>query len=106
MIGAYRAGPIEMWIALALAKTCVGHSRKSGDRENVIPEFMQRDATPARLAAALRDVLEDTPQRRRQLEAFSRLDAIMATGGQRERASADIVARDAAESADIGLGFS
>jgi lipid-A-disaccharide synthase len=30
----------------------------------------------------LRDVLEDTPHRRRQLEAFSRLDAIMATGGQ------------------------
>jgi lipid-A-disaccharide synthase len=82
MIGAYRAGPIEMWIALALAKTSSVILANLVIGENVIPEFMQRDATPEKLAPALRDVLDDTPQRRRQLEAFSRLDAIMATGGK------------------------
>jgi lipid-A-disaccharide synthase len=82
MIGAYRAGPIEMWIALTLARTASVILANLVIGENVVPEFMQADATPEKLAPALRDVLEDTPQRRRQLEAFSRLDAIMATGGQ------------------------
>jgi lipid-A-disaccharide synthase len=82
MIGAYRAGPIEMWIALTLARTPSVILANLVIGENVVPEFMQRDATPGKLAAALRDVLEDTPQRRRQLQAFSRLDAIMATGSQ------------------------
>ena len=71
-----------MWIALALAKTSSVILANLVIGENVVPEFMQRDAAPEKLAAALRDVLEDTPQRHRQLEAFSRLDAIMATGSQ------------------------
>jgi lipid-A-disaccharide synthase len=92
MVGAYRAGPIEMWIALTLARTSSVILANLVVGENVVPEFMQRDATPEKLAPALRDVLEDTPQRRRQLEAFSRLDAIMATGGKPPSAqAADIV---------------
>ena len=38
--------------------------------ENVIPEFLQWDCTPERLADALLPLLSDTPQRRRQLDAF------------------------------------
>ena len=48
--------------------------------ENVVPEFLQRDATPERLAAALLPLLCDTPERRRQIEAFARLDSIMEIG--------------------------
>jgi lipid-A-disaccharide synthase len=48
--------------------------------ENVVPEFLQRDATPERLAAALTPLLSDTPERRRQTTAFARLDAIMEIG--------------------------
>ena len=80
MIGAYRAGPIEMWIALTLAKTPSVILANLVIGENVIPEFMQADATPGKLAAALRDVLDDTPARHRQLKAFARLDTIMAAG--------------------------
>ena len=92
MIGAYKAGPVEMWIALhaisvpsvILANLVIG--------ESVIPEFIQRDCTPEKLAPALRDVLEDTPLRRRQVDAFARLDAIMSTGNQTSSArAADIV---------------
>ena len=50
--------------------------------ENVVPEFLQEDCTPEKLSQALREVLGDTPLRRRQLEAFARLDAIMSTGDQ------------------------
>ncbi len=82
MIAAYRAGAVEAWIAqrvirvssVILANLVIG--------ENVIPEFLQKDCVPDRLAAGLREVLDDTPLRRRQIEAFARLDAIMATDDQ------------------------
>jgi lipid-A-disaccharide synthase len=48
--------------------------------ENVIPEFLQRNCTPQRLADALIPLISDTPQRLRQTEAFRRLDQIMAFG--------------------------
>jgi lipid-A-disaccharide synthase len=60
--------------------------------ENVVPEFLQEDCTPAKLASALRDILSDSPLRRRQIEAFAGLDAIMSTGGEPPSArAADIV---------------
>lgn len=46
--------------------------------ENVVPEFLQRDCTPEVLARALLPLLSDTPERARQVEAFGRLDRIMA----------------------------
>jgi len=48
--------------------------------ENVIPEYLQRDCTPDNLAAALLPLLSETPERKRQVEAFRRLDAVMAIG--------------------------
>jgi lipid-A-disaccharide synthase len=48
--------------------------------ENVVPEFLQRDCTPDKLAAALLPLLADTPQRHRQIEAFARLDGLMGIG--------------------------
>jgi lipid-A-disaccharide synthase len=82
MIAAYKAGAVEAWIAqrvirvssVILANLVIG--------ENVIPEFLQKDCVPDRLAAGLREVMGDTPLRRRQLEAFAGLDAIMATDNQ------------------------
>ena len=58
--------------------------------ENAVPEFLQRDCTAAKLAQALLPLLSDTPQRRRQIEAFARLDALMAIGegSPSERAAA------------------
>ena len=48
--------------------------------DNVVPEFLQEDCTPEKLAGALGDLIGDTPQRWRQLEAFAQLDVIMSTG--------------------------
>jgi lipid-A-disaccharide synthase len=48
--------------------------------ENVVPEFLQRNCTPDALAAALIPLLSETPERRAQVEAFKRLDALMQTG--------------------------
>ncbi len=48
--------------------------------ENVVPEFLARDCTAEALAGAVLPLLGDTPERRRQIEAFGRLDAIMEIG--------------------------
>jgi lipid-A-disaccharide synthase len=48
--------------------------------ENVVPEFLQRDCTPDKLSKALLPLLSDTPERRRQVEAFKRLDDLMEIG--------------------------
>jgi lipid-A-disaccharide synthase len=50
--------------------------------ENVVPEFLQRDCTPERLAEALAPLLDEGPARARQLAAFARLDQIFATDGE------------------------
>jgi lipid-A-disaccharide synthase len=49
--------------------------------EWAIPEFVQRQCTAENLAAALTDILGDTPARARQITAFKRLDAIMDVSG-------------------------
>ena len=49
-------------------------------RENVVPEFLQFDCTPENLSRALVNLLGDTPERRRQVDSFMRLDDIMQIG--------------------------
>jgi lipid-A-disaccharide synthase len=92
MVTAYRTGAVEAWILLRainlqsviLANLVVG--------ENVVPEFLQQDCTPEKLSQALREVLGDSPARRRQVEAFAKIDAIMSTGNQSPSVrAADIV---------------
>jgi lipid-A-disaccharide synthase len=79
-VGAYRITFLEEIIARAvrikqrvpsviLANLVLG--------ENVVPELLQHDCTPERLAEALAPLLSDTPEWRRQVDAFARLDDIM-----------------------------
>jgi lipid-A-disaccharide synthase len=49
--------------------------------ENVVPEFLQSECTAANLAYALSVMLGDSSERRRQEQAFRRLDSILGTGG-------------------------
>jgi lipid-A-disaccharide synthase len=82
MVTAYRVGAVEAWImrraikvnSVILANLVVG--------ENVVPEFLQQDCTSKKLLPALREILSDTPARRRQVEAFAKIDTIMSTGHQ------------------------
>jgi lipid-A-disaccharide synthase len=82
MVTAYRTGAVEAWIlirainvkSVILANLVVG--------ENVVPEFLQQDCTPENLSRSLREILTDTPLRRRQVEAFATIGNIMSTGDQ------------------------
>jgi lipid-A-disaccharide synthase len=49
--------------------------------ENVVPEFLQRDCTVENLSSALVKILDDnSPERRRQTDAFARLNELMQIG--------------------------
>jgi lipid-A-disaccharide synthase len=74
--------------------------------EEIIPEFLQRDCTPDKLANALVPLLADSDERRRQLEAFRQLDGIMAvsTAAPSSQAAAivlDVAARGRRDPAGI-----
>jgi lipid-A-disaccharide synthase len=92
MVAAYKVSRLEFEVgkrlirvpSFILANLVVG--------QNVVPEFIQHFCTPEALADALVPLLADTPQRRRQVEAFAKLDAIMEIGSRAPAArAADIV---------------
>jgi lipid-A-disaccharide synthase len=64
--------------------------------ENVIPELLQRDCTPGKLADALVPLLGDTAARQHQIEAFERLDSIMGVGSAAPSSKAAAIVLDLA----------
>jgi lipid-A-disaccharide synthase len=92
MVTAYRTGSAEAWILLRAIKvnSVILANLVIGD--NVIPEFLQQDCTPEKLAHALREVLGDSAMRQKQIEAFAKIDQIMSTGNAPPSArAADVV---------------
>jgi len=91
---AYKVSMVEELIARALVKVKMVGLVNIILGEKIMPELLQRQATPKNLADALVEIVGDTPQRRRQCEAFVRLDAIMEVGGSApsERAAAIVIA--------------
>jgi lipid-A-disaccharide synthase len=99
MVAAYRLHFIEAVVARAirlrarlpsviLANLVVG--------ENVVPELLQEDCTPEKLADALGAVVGDTQARQRQLAGFQRLDQIMKIGEAAPSATAAHLVLEAA----------
>ncbi len=80
MIAAYKVSLIEEPAARLLINVPSVILANLTLGENIVPEFLQRDCTAERLAAAVLPLLADTPERRRQIEAFATLDAIMEVG--------------------------
>jgi lipid-A-disaccharide synthase len=81
MVVAYRVSkPEEVLKYLIKAPSIVLTNLVLG--ENVIPERVQWDCTPESLASTLLPLLHDTPERRRQLDAFRRLDEMMRIGDE------------------------
>jgi lipid-A-disaccharide synthase len=79
--GAYLVSPIEEIVARLLGlhrrlTTVILANLVLG--ENVVPEFLQRDCTAEKLADALTPLVQlDSPERARQVAAFSRIDGLM-----------------------------
>jgi lipid-A-disaccharide synthase len=88
MVAAYKVSPIEAIVGSILihAPSAILANLVLGT--NVVPEFLQHDCSADKLAAALVPLLHDTPDRRKQIEAFSRLDDIMEIGKKKPSADA------------------
>jgi lipid-A-disaccharide synthase len=81
MVVAYRVSKIEEVLKyLIKAPSIVLTNLVLG--ENVIPELIQWDCTPEKLAETLLPLLSDTPERQRQIDAFGKLDTLMKTGDE------------------------
>jgi lipid-A-disaccharide synthase len=92
MVAAYRTGSIEAWILLRIINVSSVILANLVIGENVVPEFLQQDCTPEVLSQKLREVLADSELRRKQVEAFAKIDEIMSTGNLPPSArAADIV---------------
>lgn len=81
MVAAYKVSFAEEMVGRALINVQSYILANLVVGENVVPEFLQYQATPEALGAALLPLLADTPERRLQIEAFARLDRIMDIGG-------------------------
>jgi lipid-A-disaccharide synthase len=81
-VAAYRVSALEAPIARRVIKSASTILPNLILHENVVPEFHQENCTPAKLVAALEPLLDDGPARRRQLEAFARLEGAMSIGEQ------------------------
>jgi lipid-A-disaccharide synthase len=97
-VAAYRLPAVE-WIggrfarlpelfSIILANLVIG--------QKIVPELLQGDCTPEKLADALVPLIGDTPARRRQIEAFARLDAIMGVGEMTPSSQAAAIVLDLA----------
>jgi lipid-A-disaccharide synthase len=92
MITAYKVSGLEAVIARRLIRVPSVILANLVLGENVVPEFLQTDCTPEQLSTALLPLLSDTPERRAQIEAFGRFDALMEIGrAEPARRAAEIV---------------
>lgn len=93
MVTAYKVSAIEAFVARRVIQVPSVILANLVLDETVVPEFLQEDCTAENLAAALAPILRDSPERRRQVEAFARLDTIMEIGAAMpSQRAADVVA--------------
>lgn len=99
-IGAYRVRWWEAAIARLMVKVKMALLPNILLHERVVPELLQEDCTAQKIVMSAAPLFERGPARARQIEAFARIDAILATPKPpSERAAAlvlEIVARPGA----------
>ena len=80
MVVAYKVSPVELALRfLITAPSIVLPNLVLG--ENIIPEFIQHDCAPQKLATAMRDLIREGAPRQRQCAALARLDGLMLLPG-------------------------
>jgi lipid-A-disaccharide synthase len=102
MVVAYKVGSVAAPFLRRLIKAPSAVLPNLVLGRNIIPEFHQQDCTPAKLANALRELLDDGPPRARQLDALGRIPAALQVEG---RSPSEAAARIIIDYADNGRGW-
>lgn len=81
-VAAYKVNTIEAWLApiLLSGTSIILTNRILG--EDVVPEYLQTDCVPEKLAEGLTAAMEEGPPRERQLAGFARLRDILKVDGE------------------------
>ena len=98
MVIAYKQSPFT-WALMRrmLYLSCIGLPNILAG-EQVVPEFVQENATPGNLANALLDLLHDTGAQRRQVEKFHGIHAALRQNTAQKAADAVLAVMDAGRS--------
>lgn len=84
---AYRFSPLTYLLGRMLVKVPFISLPNLILGEPVFPEFLQNDANPSALAAAVAQWIEDTPSRARVLDRLGTLPSLLGNGGAASRAA-------------------
>ena len=102
MVVAYKVGAVAAPFLRRLIKAPSAVLPNLVLGRNVVPEFHQQDCTPARLAKAVGDLLDDGPVRARQLEALARIPAALQV---EDSSPSEAAARIVIDYAENGRGW-
>jgi lipid-A-disaccharide synthase len=97
-VGAYRVRWWEAVIARVMVRVKMALLPNILLNERVVPELLQEDCTAEKIAEAASPLLDNGPERLRQLQSFERLDAILATPEHPSARAAAIVLQILADS--------
>jgi lipid-A-disaccharide synthase len=105
-VAAYKVSAVEAWIARRLIRVPSVILANLVLGENIVPELLQEQCTPEHLASALLPLIGNTPERARQMTAFSRLDGVMKIGSTiPSEIAAEVVLKVAARGRDGDRGL-
>ncbi|MFD2251918.1 lipid-A-disaccharide synthase [Pseudochelatococcus lubricantis] len=93
MVVIYKVSPLEAQVRHFLTITTVTYANLILG-EHAVPERLQWDCTPEKLTQTLLPLLDETPERQRQIEAFSRLETAMAIDAESPSAKAARIVLD------------
>ena len=102
MVVAYRVGRLAAPVFRRLIKAPSSVLPNLVLGRNVVPEFHQETCTPASLAHALAEAMDDGPSRQRQLQALAQLPAALHLAGH---APSEAAARIVIDYAEKGRGW-
>jgi lipid-A-disaccharide synthase len=91
MLITYRVGVVSSWLVRMLVRVRFAGLPNLIAGEAIVPELLQRDATPERLAAAALEVMRSAPRQAAMREALAEVRRRLGNPGAVERAAREVL---------------
>jgi lipid-A-disaccharide synthase len=92
MVVVYRLAWLTYLVGLLLVRIAFFSLVNLIAGKRVVPELLQRAMTPARIAAELKPLLSDSPERRAQLDGFDEVRRRLGAPGASSRVAEEVLA--------------